>query len=156
MTGPLTPGHVRRYLEPLGLQVEELPADTSTAPLAAAALGTTVATIVKSLLFIADDAPVLVLAAGDRKVDRDLVARARKARSVRLAKPAEVADITGYPVGGVPPVAHAARLPVLMDRTLLDHPTVYAAAGAGNAIFAVAPTRLLEISGATVSGVTHQ
>ena len=54
------------------------------------------------------------------------------APSARLAKPHEVLEITGYTVGGVPPVAHATELQVLMDDTLLRHETVYAAAGAGN------------------------
>lgn len=155
MSAQLTPDHVSDFLAPFGIQVQRLAADTSTASLAASALGTTVAAIVKSLLFVADGTPVLILAAGDRKVDRRRVALLCGAPSARLAKPDEVLEMTGYAIGGVPPVAHATALQVLMDASLLRHETVYAAAGAGNAIFAVPAARLAEIAGARVVDVTE-
>jgi Cys-tRNA(Pro) deacylase len=142
---------VRACLTREGTEVRELEADTSTAVLAAAALGTTVSTIVKSLLFLADGKPVLVLASGDRKVDARALARGLGVRKVRMARPDEVRDIAGYAVGGVPPLAHKRPLQTLMDRHLLSHLTVFAAAGAPNAIFAIAPTRLLELTGAELT-----
>jgi prolyl-tRNA editing enzyme YbaK/EbsC (Cys-tRNA(Pro) deacylase) len=147
---------VRAHLAPHGIAVQELPVDTSTAPLAAQALGTTVGTIVKSLLFLADGAPVLILAAGDRKVNTRRLARDLQAEMVRLAKPDEVIALSGYAVGGVPPIAHRTRLPTLVDRHLLDHATVYAAAGATNAIFPIAPQRLLELTGGRVTDAVDQ
>ncbi len=144
---------VRRYLEQHHVEVLELPADTSTAALAAQALHTTVDTIVKSLLFTAGDEAVLVLAAGDRTVETRALARLLGVGKARLARPQEVIDITGYAVGGVPPVAHRRPLRTLVDRHLMRHATVYAAAGAGNAVFAVAPDRLVELSGGEISDV---
>ncbi len=143
----LSVADVRTWLAAHGIAVVELPADTSTAVLAADALGTTVATIVKSLLFLAGGEPLLVLAAGDRKVNARRLARELGVGKVRLAGPEDVIALTGYVVGGVPPVAHRAPLRTLIDRSLLAHPTIYAAAGASNAVFPITPDRLLEITG---------
>jgi prolyl-tRNA editing enzyme YbaK/EbsC (Cys-tRNA(Pro) deacylase) len=135
--------------------VLELPADASTAQLAALALNTGVNTIVKSLVFLADEAPALVLAAGDRKVSNRLLAQLLGAPRVKLAKPDEVTRLAGYPVGGVPPVAHRRPIRTFVDRNLLDHPIVYAAAGAGNAVFAVTPARLIELTEGEVADLAE-
>ena len=132
----------------------EMPADTSTSVLAAEALGTTVGAIVKSILLLSDGKPVLVLAPGDRRVSKDRLCELTGSMMVRLAKPDEVLAITGYQVGGVPPLAHGSVLPILMDRRLLDQGVVYAAAGASNAIFAVEPDLLRRITAAKVVDVT--
>jgi prolyl-tRNA editing enzyme YbaK/EbsC (Cys-tRNA(Pro) deacylase) len=149
----LTPDDVRQALAPHGIAVQELTADTSTAVLAAEALGTSVGSIVKSLLFLADE-PVLVLAAGDRSVDRARLAIDLGVDAVRLAKPAQVLEITGYAVGGVPPLAHRTPLHTLMDRALFGYDVVYAAAGSPRAIFAVAPHALWALLGATITDAT--
>lgn len=148
---PLGVDHVRSVLAAEGIEVQELPADTSTAALAAQALNTTVPTIVKSLLFMADGEPLLVLASGDRRVDARSLARNLGARKVRMATPQECIDLAGHAVGGVPPVGHRRPMRALLDRHLLEHPVVYAAAGAGNAIFAVGPQRLMELTGAEIT-----
>lgn len=166
-----TPDDVRAFLQPQGLVVKELPADTSTSVLAAEALDTSVGSIAKSLLFMVSgrgretgsdaaerysaagaagskvdgERPVLVLASGDKRIDTGRVAALTGAESARLARPAEVLAVTGFPVGGVPPVAHATRLKVLMDRTLFAYPIVFAAGGAANAIVPIAPEKLREI-----------
>lgn len=145
---------VRRRLEPDGIEVVELPADTSTAVLAAQALGTSVPAIVKSLLFLADGSPVLVLVSGDRRVDARALARELRVKKVRMATPEECIALAGYAVGGVPPVAHRQPLRTLFDRHLLRHETVYAAAGAYNAVFAITPDRLQELTGAEITDAT--
>jgi Cys-tRNA(Pro) deacylase len=143
---PLSVDDVRAYLRPHRIDVLEIPADTSTAALAAEALGTTVDTIVKSLVFWAGDEPILVLVAGNRKLNARRLARDLGLDKVRLARPEEVVAVAGYPVGGVPPVAHRRRLRTLIDRHLLEPATVYAAAGSSNAIFPISPQRLLELT----------
>jgi Cys-tRNA(Pro) deacylase len=148
---PLTVDDVRARLAPERIEVQELSADTSTAVLAAQALGTTVSAIVKSLLFLADGEPLLVLTSGERKVDARALSRSLGVKKVRMARPEEVIEFAGYPVGGVPPVAHRRPLRTLLDRTLLEHETVYAAAGAGNAIFAVSPARLQALTSAELT-----
>ncbi|HEX6506002.1 MAG TPA: YbaK/EbsC family protein [Chloroflexota bacterium] len=137
---------VRAFLAPHGLEVVELTADTSTAPAAAIALNTSVGSIVKSLVFFAEELPVLVLASGDKKVAPALLARHVGSSSARLARPLEVVEVTGYAVGGVPPVAQARRLRTIVDGHLLKYEIVYAAGGAPNAIFAVRPDVLIRLS----------
>jgi prolyl-tRNA editing enzyme YbaK/EbsC (Cys-tRNA(Pro) deacylase) len=151
----LTVDDVRDFLTPAGIVVQELPGDASTAQSAADALGTTVSTIVKSLLFLHDREPILVLVAGDRKLNQRTLAAELGGGKVRLAKPEQVLEITGYPVGGVPPVAHPSVLRTLLDRHLLEHPLVFAAAGAYNAIFPIEPRQLLELTGATLTAATE-
>ncbi|GAC1331999.1 MAG: hypothetical protein NVS2B16_28240 [Chloroflexota bacterium] len=137
---------VRSFLRPYGLDVHEVSEDTSTAILAAHALHTTVGSIVKSLLFLLDETPHLVLVCGDRKVDKRRLGQELNVRKVRLADPDRTLLVTGYAVGGVAPVASLNPVPALMDRELLAYPVVYAAAGSPNAIFPVRPQQLLEIT----------
>lgn len=150
----LGPSTVAASIGQHNLEVVLLPADARTAPAAAAALNTSVGSIVKSLLFIAGGVPSLVLASGDRKVNPGLLAARLGVERVRLARPDEVLAVTGYAVGGVPPVAHRQPLDVLMDRRLLDYPLVYAAAGDPRAVFGASPEQIRTISGAEISDIT--
>jgi prolyl-tRNA editing enzyme YbaK/EbsC (Cys-tRNA(Pro) deacylase) len=142
---------VRQALQRAGLDadlVRELPADTSTAEAAALAVGAPQGSIVKSLVFLADGAPLLVLAAGDQRVD---VKHLRAAlglskRRLRIAQPAEVQALTGFEVGGVPPVGHNPPLHTLIDRTLARYDTVWAAAGTAHAVFPIAYRQLVDIT----------
>lgn len=155
MEKQLSVATVKDYLKPHGIEVVELPADTSTAVLAAQALSTEVAAIVKSLVFLVDGDPILVLASGDRRVNRERLSQELGGNSARLAPPDVVLRVTGYAVGGVPPVAHRTPIRTMMDRHLLSHPTVYAAAGAYNAVFPIPPSRLQELTQAKVTDATE-
>jgi prolyl-tRNA editing enzyme YbaK/EbsC (Cys-tRNA(Pro) deacylase) len=73
------------------------------------------------------------------------------AQQVRQASAACIKSVTGYSIGGVPPVAHTTALPVLMDAALLTCDTVYAAAGTAQTLFAIAPQMLQALSGARVA-----
>jgi prolyl-tRNA editing enzyme YbaK/EbsC (Cys-tRNA(Pro) deacylase) len=127
--------------------VRALPDSTRTAPEAAAALGVEVGQIVKSLLFAsAAGETVLVLAAGDNRVDEKKVA-ALVGATVKMAKPDVVRERTGYAIGGVPPVAHAVPSPVLVDATFRRFAEVWAAAGTPLTVFPASPAELLEITG---------
>ncbi len=88
--------------------VRELPADTSTADAAARAVDAPLGSIVKSLVFLADGAPLLVLVSGDQRADvhRLRAALGLSKKRLRIAQPAEVLDNTGFEVGGVPPIGH--------------------------------------------------
>ena len=146
---------VRQALSSAGLEAElvrELPADTSTAEAAARAVGAPQGSIVKSLVFLADGAPLLVLAAGDQRVD---VKRLRASlglskRRLRIARPAEVLEHTGFEVGGVPPVGHNPRLRTLIDKALGRYETVWAAAGSAHAVFPIAYELLVAITSGEV------
>lgn len=144
------PERVQAALDDCGLhtRVVRLPSSTRTAPEAAQAVGCEVRAIAKSLLFLADGEPVLVICAGDRRVDTVRVAALMGANEVKMAPPEEVRRVTGFAIGGVPPLGHATPIRTLMDRRLTELPLIYAAAGAHDALFPVDPKRLLEVSGA--------
>ncbi len=144
------PERVQEALDSYGVaaKVVRLPGSTRTAPEAAQAVGCDVRAIAKSLLFLADGEPVLVICAGDRKVDTVRVGELVGASEVRMAPAEEVRRITGFAIGGVPPIGHVMPLRTLMDERLLELPLIYAAAGAHDALFPVQPELLLEISGA--------
>ncbi|MEL6576375.1 MAG: YbaK/EbsC family protein [Pseudomonadota bacterium] len=153
------PERVAGAAEALGLSVEvrRMPASTRTAEEAAAACGCEVAQIVKSLVFevAGSGALRLLLVAGHNRVDIEKVAASIGERLGR-ADPKRVRAETGFAIGGVAPIGHAVPVPVpvLMDRSLLDHDTVWAAAGAPDAVFAVAPQALAEATGARIIDVT--
>lgn len=141
-------------LEAQGLTVVEMPHETGTAQQAAAAIGATTKQIVKSLVLVAGGDPVLVLAAGDRQVDLDLVAAAVGRTDARMARAAEVKEITGFSIGGVPPLGHRNPLPTFIDRRLMEEPTVYAAAGTQYRVFAVTPEQLRQLSSAHIISIS--
>lgn len=138
-----------------GTRVVTLPRSTHTAPEAAAAVGCELGAIVKSLVFLVRREPVLVLCAGDGQVsDQKLGAHFGAGRKqIAMATPAAVLDLTGYQVGGVPPLGLRQALPVLIDRSLERFGVVYAAAGTPYAIFAAAPAELCRATDGTVLDV---
>jgi prolyl-tRNA editing enzyme YbaK/EbsC (Cys-tRNA(Pro) deacylase) len=129
-------------------EVKVFPQGTRTAAEAAAAVGCPVGAIVKSLLFLADGQPVLVLVSGENRVDEGKLARALGAAHVRKARADEVREATGFAVGGVPPLGHIRSLPTLIDPDLLRYETVWCAAGRPDAVFPIEPERLAEATGA--------
>lgn len=126
--------------------VREFPRGTRTAQDAAAAVGTSVGQIVKSLVFLADGSPILVLVSGANRVSLQKLATAAAAQVVEKADADRVRQVTGFAVGGVPPVAHTDPLPVYIDEDLIGFPVVYAAAGTPTTIFEVDPRRLAQIT----------
>jgi prolyl-tRNA editing enzyme YbaK/EbsC (Cys-tRNA(Pro) deacylase) len=134
-------------------EIREFPAGTRTAADAAAAVGCDVAAIVKSLVFVADDRPVLVLTSGANRVDEAVVAAALGASGLRQATADEVRDATGYAIGGTPPFGHVTDLPVVCDRDLTHLEVVWAAAGSPTTVFPLAPSELVRVTGAQVVDV---
>jgi prolyl-tRNA editing enzyme YbaK/EbsC (Cys-tRNA(Pro) deacylase) len=128
-------------------EIRELADSTRTADEAAAALGVPVGAIVKSLVFTADDQPVMVLASGDHQVDTHAVASALGVGKVRRADADTVRAATGYPIGGVPPVAHSTELRVLVDRHLATYDVLWAAAGTPHAVFSTTFDELVRLTG---------
>lgn len=128
----------------LGLEVvpQEFVQSTRTAAEAAAAIGVQPAQIVKSLIFMIDDRPVIALVSGDRRLDEAKLAAAAGGLRCRRPGADEVRLTTGFPVGGVPPFGHIVALPAFIDETLLQHGEVWAAAGTPHVNFPVDPRRL--------------
>jgi prolyl-tRNA editing enzyme YbaK/EbsC (Cys-tRNA(Pro) deacylase) len=138
----------------VAIAVTRFPATTRTAQDAAREIGCTVAEIVKSLVFLADGAPVIVLCSGADRVDEAKVTAVLGASSVRRATAEEAKSATGYAIGGVPPFGHATALRVVVDRGLRVYPSVWAAAGLPDAVFPIAPSDLVRLADATEADVT--
>jgi len=151
MASPLPPAaeRVHQALAALGIfvQIQEFPQGTRTAQDAARAIGATLGQIVKSLVFVADRRPLLVLASGRNRVDPGKLARAVGAARVDRADADFVRATTGFAIGGVPPVGHPTPLVTFIDEDLLTYDIVYAAAGTPTAIFPIAPRDLVRITG---------
>lgn len=139
---------IERFLEAaraLGHPVAEVrrfPEGTKTASEAARAIGCEVGQIVKSLVFIAGDAPVLALTSGANHVDTVKLAQLAEAPDARRASPEEARAATGFGVGGTPPFGHPERVRTFLDPDLLAYEEVWAAAGTPDAVFPSTPARL--------------
>jgi prolyl-tRNA editing enzyme YbaK/EbsC (Cys-tRNA(Pro) deacylase) len=128
-------------------EIRELADSTRTAEEAAAALGVPVGAIVKSLVFTADGDPVMVLASGDHQVDTVALATTLGVGKVRRADADTVRAATGFPIGGVAPVAHSTDLRVLVDRHLATYDVLWAAAGTPHAVFSTSYDELVRLTG---------
>jgi prolyl-tRNA editing enzyme YbaK/EbsC (Cys-tRNA(Pro) deacylase) len=143
---------VQAALRATGLsgEVIELRESARTAAEAAAACGVAVGQIVKSLVFLAGDQPILVLVSGANQADERRLAAITGAR-VRRADADVVRTVTGFAIGGVPPLGHATALRTLVDRDLLGYPRLVAAAGTPHAVFPITPDELVRVSGGEVA-----
>jgi Cys-tRNA(Pro) deacylase len=130
----------RRFLESVDFEseVRVFPEGTKTAEDAAAAVGCPVSAIVKSLVFVVDDEPVVALVPGDLRLDTARLAAAAGGTQVRRASLEEVRESTGYAAGGTPPFGHVTSLRVFADPAVTRNDPVWAAAGT--------PTTVLPIS----------
>jgi prolyl-tRNA editing enzyme YbaK/EbsC (Cys-tRNA(Pro) deacylase) len=136
------------------LQVREFSERTATAADAAAAINTTVGRIVKSLIFMAGEQPILVLASGPNRVDVEKVARI-VGQPISRATADQVRQATGFAIGGVAPVGLLQPLATYVDRDLLQYDAVWAAAGTPNAVFCIPPDDLVRITGGVVDDVAQ-
>jgi prolyl-tRNA editing enzyme YbaK/EbsC (Cys-tRNA(Pro) deacylase) len=139
----------------LGLEVEikTLDQPTRTVAEAAAALGVDAGQIAKSLVFLADGEPIVIVASGAHRVDLNQLALACDCAVIDKATPDDVRAATGFAVGGVPPFGHG--LSVMLDEALLEHEVVYAAGGDGNTLFAVDPRKLAAATNARLVKVAE-
>ena len=143
---------MRAYAAARGVTIEvrRFGATTRTAEDAAREIGTDVARIVKSLVFVAEGSPVIALCSGGTRVDEAALGGALGLPAVRRARPDEAKALTGFAMGGVPPFAHATRCTVIADEALLGFDLVWAAAGLPDAVFAIAPSDLVRVADAKV------
>lgn len=123
-------------------RIEEFPGGTPTAEAAARAAGCDLDQIVKSLVFMCDERPVVVLVPGDRRGDSAKVAAAVEASSARVAKPEEVERATGFGPGGVAPFPLPNVEAVLMERSFFRHEIVWAGAGSSQHMVGISPNEL--------------
>ncbi len=135
----------------IGLDIRKMPQSTRTAEQAAAACGTSVAQIVKSLVFRKSGSgePVLLLVSGQNRVDQTAIASVIGEPLDRVDADA-VRELTGFAIGGVAPFGSRTPLATFMDADLMQFDTVWAAAGAPHAVFAATPGALARATGAKI------
>ena len=145
---PAAVERVASFLRATGAEarIEEFATETPTAEAAADAVGCTLGQIVKSLVFVCDGTPVVDLVPGDRRADSSKVARLAGARRAAIAKPAEVVEATGFEPGGVAPFPLEHVPVVLVERTLVRHPIVWAGAGSDRHMVALSPRELVRLT----------
>jgi len=148
---------VQDYLTQHGVnsKVVELDKSTRTAPMAAAAIGTELGSIVKSLIFVADEQTILALVAGDKRADLHKLRQVVGTNNMRIASAEEVREKTGYAIGGVPPVGHSIPMPTLIDESLGRFTVVYAAAGSPRAILPIEFQKLVELTQGKLTDITE-
>jgi prolyl-tRNA editing enzyme YbaK/EbsC (Cys-tRNA(Pro) deacylase) len=154
-----TSADISRFIEEQGITAEliHLPRETPTVEAAAAAVRAEPDQIGKSILFLADGAPTLVIANGLNRVDykqlADYLGVSR--RRIKLAKAEEVLAITGYPVGTVPPFGHHQLLPTIIEAKVMEQAELYAGGGEINALVRLKTAELRRVVQAQVVSVTR-
>ncbi len=147
---------VQDAIRALGFEnvVLELEHPVKTAQAAADALGCQPAQIVKSLVFrgVTSGTPVLVVASGANRVNTDVLA-ALLGEPVEMANPKLVRQVTGFAIGGIPPVGHAQALDVVIDEDLFAIGDLWAAAGHPNSMFPLTAPELAVMTGRRILNI---
>ena len=139
------------HLAGLDASIVQMPSSTRTAEDAAKACQCMTSQIVKSLVFQGKTtkSPLLLLVSGTNMVD---VKKVAGPIGEKLSRPdaAYVREVTGFAIGGIPPLGHATPLATWFDEDLLRHETVWAAAGTPDCVFSVDPKKLSQAANASI------
>ena len=138
----------------LDIEVQRYPDGTRTAADAAAAVGCKIDQIVKSLVFMADVRPILILCSGARRVDEEKLAE-YIGTEIRIAGASEVRAATGYAIGGTPPLGHTVPLKTVVDPHLMEFEEIWAAAGTPDSDIPIPPKELVKATSGAVVAVTR-
>jgi prolyl-tRNA editing enzyme YbaK/EbsC (Cys-tRNA(Pro) deacylase) len=140
------------------LEIHVFDESTHTAEEAARAVDAELGQIVKSLVFVVpggrDLEPVLCLVSGSNRVNLAQLAAVTGAPDIRRATAREANELTGFSIGGIPPIGHARPMRVIMDPDLSRYQVVWAAAGTSSAVFPVPPATLRTLANAVVMPIT--
>jgi 5,10-methenyltetrahydrofolate synthetase len=160
-TGVPVPGATLRFISTaisrgIGPDIHRFPDGTRTSADAASAVGSELGEIAKSILFMVDNEPVLVIASGDRRINEQKLADCAGGESARIASLDEVREHTGYVAGGTPAVGLLEWVKVLADSDLARYRWVWSAGGTPDTVYPVALDRLIAASGARWAEVTDR
>jgi Cys-tRNA(Pro) deacylase len=144
----------------VAIEITVFDESTHTAEQAARAVGAELGQIVKTLVFVAPDEadglePILCLVSGVNRVDMAQLAAVTGHADIRRASAREANELTGFVIGGIPPIGHGRRLRVVMDPDLGRFPIVWAAAGLPTAVFPVPPGTLRMLADANVAPIAE-
>ncbi len=147
----LTPDDLARYLRENGIDAEpvRLAEETPTVPAAAAAVGAETDQIGKSLLFLVEGEPLLVIANGEARVQYRRLAShlGVSRRRVRLANADEVMEWLGYPIGTVPPFGHRQPVRTMLEKRALEQTTLYVGGGGIDTLLRIQVAELRRVVG---------
>jgi prolyl-tRNA editing enzyme YbaK/EbsC (Cys-tRNA(Pro) deacylase) len=134
--------------------VVELPSSTRTAEEAAKTIGCLVAQIAKSLIFRTKltDRPVLVIASGINRVNEKTISQ-HVGEEIKKADADFTREVTGFAIGGIPPVGHTQKIETYIDEDLLQYKEVWAAAGTPYAVFNLNPQALQDLTGGKIISI---
>jgi len=159
MDTPLNSTHLQAFIDEHQIEATILPmqAPTLTVPEAAQALQVEPDQIIKSLVFVVHDEPLLVINNGLAKVNqRKVAARLGVGRKqVKFARPEQALAITGYVVGSMPPFGHRRELPTYVDPALTQHEVIFGGGGDTNAMLRLTPAELLRVTEAELLPVSE-
>ncbi|HLT61865.1 MAG TPA: Cys-tRNA(Pro) deacylase [Microlunatus sp.] len=150
-TAKLTQARIEFTLHPY----DHDPASTAYGDEAAAALGVDPLRIFKTLVADVAGSPVLAVVPVGRQLDLKALAAARGAKKAALADPEDAARLTGSVVGGISPIGSRRPLPVIIDGSAEDHPTIFVSAGKRGLQVELAPADLRSVTGGTFAAIGH-
>ena len=135
----------------LNVRVLELPTSTRTAKDAAQSIGCDVGQIVKSLIFRTKytNNPILILASGANLVNEKTIAQ-QIGEEITKADADFTREVTGFAIGGIPPIGHKQPIKTYIDKDLLLYKEIWAAAGTPNAVFNLNPAMLESLTGGKI------
>lgn len=146
---------VHNYLQTVNIphELRRMPEEARTASRAAAVLGLHPSQVIKSVLFYADENPVMVLVPGDNMVDYNKLKSELESSHLRLISADEVRQITGYLIGCTPPVALKTEMPRYIDIHALKEDVVYVGGGEPNMILKIRSYDLVRAADAEVTDI---
>lgn len=155
----LTSADLQRFIDENQIEATILPMaeHTPTVPDAARALGVEPEQIIKSLVFIINDAPILIINNGTARVDRRKIGKRLgvNRKKVKFAVPEQALEITGYIVGSMPPFGHLQTLPTFIDPAITQLDTIFGGGGDIDAMMRLTPTELLRITSGEILSVSE-
>jgi len=116
----LSEKNLQRFLEFHGIEGEIVEFDTVVMGSERASKVVSEGVVVKSIVLIADDKPILCILRGKDRIDLEKIKKLKNCKEVRLAKAKEVKEITGYDIGGVPPFGHLNKLETIVDEKIRE------------------------------------
>jgi prolyl-tRNA editing enzyme YbaK/EbsC (Cys-tRNA(Pro) deacylase) len=160
MTATKTSADLQRYIDAHGIAAAILPMNghTPTVSDAARELGVAVDQVIKSLVFVLDDDPLLVINNGLARVDRRRLAAVLGVgrKRVKFARPEQALTITGFMVGSMPPFGHCRPLRTLLDVAVMGLPHVFGGGGDIDAMLRIAPLELLRVTQGEVHALAER
>jgi len=159
MTTTLGREHLQAFIDNHGLNAIILPMAVSAATVvdAAGALGVEPSAIIKSLVFLAEDRPFLVVNSGTARVDRKKLADylGMNRRRVKFATAEQALEVTGYVVGSMPPFGHREPLRTLVDRAVAQREEIYGGGGDIDALVRLSSEELITVAQAEIAEVSE-